>query len=315
MMAVACETSAEPGADRAGQPTATVAPTDTPTIPPVLQARGEGGEPEREADEPSSEPAGDQPTAQPTSDTEAPGGAAATPAPGAEPPPAVRAPTDSGSVSVDILLDRSAGTGTCGSAPWAPEPCSDIGPTIWWGLHLEASLVTDVVLVAAEDGRWIITNDPEYVRAAGYDPEIFEDGNFRDAQIDMSPSPGCSGTIEGHPFATDIFGMYDAGQIQLTLAPDVHETIDGACGGTPFMFDTTWLLFGLGVATTGDPSFVEVTLTEDDRGTAAGSYTKEYDARTNPSPDDRDHVVVAVELTCEAPIPDGGFVSVPCPWE
>lgn len=228
-----------------------------------------------------------------------------------------------GAILAHADLTRDAGRGSCGIDPWRSSLCTSGAD--WWGLHLEAAIVANVLIIPDGEGRWVITNHGDVVSRYGYDPAEFTDttGYYQDAQVDPSINPECHAQIRGNDFDSQIMGTRENGEIVLTISATPEEHMWGTCGMTSFDWHLHNLLYGWAAAYSGDPMDMTATLTDDDldidlRGN--GVYHHTYTVDTNPSPDNRDHVEAKLTFMCavrhepKSSTDAEGYDSAPCPW-
>jgi hypothetical protein len=219
-----------------------------------------------------------------------------------------------GSVFASTELNREGGQGTCGVEPWLSDDCSE--PKFWWGLHLAAAISTYVVIIPDGENRWVVTNQADEISGTGFDPGLFNgrDGYYKDATIDFSSTPGCSGSITGQQFSMPVRGTIQNGRIELILSAEPHEIISGTCGSAAVNQDLTILMYGWSAALSGDPLVMAGSMGSADLTSEAGVYRHEYSLDTNPSPQNRDQVAVTLELWCVEQV-EGGANPIACPWD
>jgi hypothetical protein len=222
-----------------------------------------------------------------------------------------------GYVYAHVTLDRTPGEGDCGVSPWGDDPGCAMGIKIWWGQHLKILAASPVLVIPDGQDRWVITNHGDVTSEYGIDlTSVAEkDGEYQEVAVDFSPTPECSGTIEGNPFDFQVMGSRQEGQIELIMSANPTEHIYGDCAGTDFdQQNLTNMLWGWAAAISGDPLDLTGVLTDGDMETP-GSYFHEFVTDTNPSPENRDHVVAQLGFMCIERESDAVLSSVACPWE
>jgi len=224
-----------------------------------------------------------------------------------------------GAIDAHILLNRDPGFGSCGIDPWKSSLCTN--GANWWGLRLEAASINLVLIIPDGENRWVLTNNPDVLTAYGYNPDDFKpNGYYQDAAItDYAGDDECHAKIWGNQFAALPMATYENGQFVITFSFDTQpqEYMTGACGRADFTWELSNLLYGWGAAISGDPLDYTTTLTEADAD-GLGVYRHTFKVDTNPSPENRDHVEVMVEVACFKPVPDqgpGAYNQTPCPWQ
>lgn len=222
----------------------------------------------------------------------------------------------SGIVNTTVTLDRQMGSGDCGVDPWRPENCS-MPPVHWWGLHLEASAHTPVLIIPDGENRWVVTNMPETVSQYGYDAASFNrtNGKYDVASIDPSINPECNASISGQDFGLQVMGTVQSGQIELILSTEPHELINGNCMQAGFSWDTTTLLHGWAAVMSGDPYDLTGVLLFANRTGEAGVYSNTFMGEVNPSPEKRDKVTATLEFWCVEQSSAQVQSPISCPWE
>jgi len=190
-----------------------------------------------------------------------------------------------------------------------------MGVKVWWGLHLRASAMTPVVIVPDGPERWVITNHADAVHKAGLDfsKAPAPVATYREATVSFSPTPECSGTIDGRDFDFQVMGERTRGRIELILSAAPTEHLRGSCAGAPFETTMTHLLWGWAAALSGDPLDLTGVLI-DDNVEEPGSYRIEVERDVNPSPAPRDHLKVELGFMCVGRSSPAGVSAGPCPW-
>jgi len=217
-----------------------------------------------------------------------------------------------------VTLDRDPGRGTCGQAPWRSEDCTKGAD--WWGLHYKAATVNLVLVIPDGPNRWVLTNHPDVVQAYGFEASLFEStGYYQAAEItSYAGHEECHAQTEGNSFRTLALATYENGQITVTYSfsqpPQEHTW--GACATANFDWHLSNVLYGWGVALSGSPTDLTATLTQADRR-QEGIYEHIFRADTNPSPENRDHVQVVVQVLCMTPDDEAltTLSGTACPWE
>ena len=219
-----------------------------------------------------------------------------------------------GIVYAEIDLERTAGEGDCGNAPWYSADCTSL--KIWWGLDLRAVAQSAVLIIPDGNNRWVVTNHPDVVSKYNIDLNNFlpANGDFQSAAIDFSPVPECSGEIEVTDFNFQVMGTYEGGGLELILSANPEEFVEGSCAGTGFSYNTSDLQYGWAVTLSGDPLDLSFDMNDTFKD-QYGKYTFEVEIDTNPSPENRDHVRSLLEFMCIATQPASVMEPIPCPWD
>jgi len=293
-------------------------PTTTPSLP-ALDSEKRCGDGVCDGPEDSQSCPQDCPPASVPSDEGADEGAGgeATPLPTAESAPTEPAqserPLAFGYLYSSVKLDRTAGNGDCGIDPWFSPDCT-MGVKIWWDLHMEAYAATPLVIIPDGANRWVISNHSDVASKYGLQLSPAT-GVYRSISINPGlTNPECSATIEGSPFDFQVMGTRAEGLTELILSANPVEHIQGSCMQAGFDWETTHLLFGWAAALSGVPTNLRVQLNDTFKETT-GQYTFKNSVDTNPSPQNRDHVVVELGLLCTQSAAAGDAAPAACPWE
>ncbi len=222
-------------------------------------------------------------------------------------------------INAFVTLDRDPGPGTCGQEPWLSSTCTN--GVEWWGVHLKAASINTLLVIPDGENRWVLTNNPDVLIAYGYNPDdLAPNGYYQEAEYtDYAGHDECHGEIRGNHFEALPLATYENGQFVITFSfdPPPEEHAYGACATASFDWHLHNLLYGWGAAMSGDPLDMTAILTEaDHQGT--GKYEHIFQADTNPSPENRDHVTAKIMVMCLTPASDGSLETLykaPCPWE
>jgi len=217
-----------------------------------------------------------------------------------------------GYVYSTITLDRTAGTGDCGVAPWYSPDCSVM--KIWWDMHTQVFASTPVLIIPDGQERWVITNHEDVSSTLGIE---LAGGAGEYQSITLNPAvtnPECSGSIEGKPFHFQVIGARENGLTELILSANPVEHAWGTCMEAGFDWETSHLLYGWAEALSGNPTDLRIELNDSFRE-APGQYTFTREINTNPSPEKRDHVKVEFGFLCTGGSASSLAAPVACPWE
>lgn len=233
-------------------------------------------------------------------------------------PPLDSSEVMTGAVIVEIQLDRTAGLGDCGVEPWYSSDCT-MNTKYWWGLHAKASASAPVLIVADGQDRWVLTSDRDAAAQYGIDLDEYDyspyDGKYLEISIDpKTTNPECSASIEGGEFDFEVMGAREEGVTELIFSSNPLEHIRGSCGQAGFDWETEYLRYAWAAAMLRDPSNLSFQMNETFH-TAPGDYQFEVTTDVNPSPENRDHVTVSIQLLCLARESAQVMSPSACPWE
>ena len=224
-----------------------------------------------------------------------------------------------GVVTLSGEVTRQSGSGSCGIAPWNKD-CSTY--KVWWGVDLVARDAEYVLIIPDGEDRWVVTNLSDVVKDYPQYAGVFSstaNGYYETTTLDFgSLSSDCDGTISGARFPVQISGVRVYDGLKLVLSSQAKETLSGACGTTSFNYETSHWNYGIAAALSGDPEDMTAILGPEDyhfnSEAGVGTYSHAYTADTNPSPQNRDHVVANVSFACYSKTPDGAL-ETKCPWD
>jgi len=221
------------------------------------------------------------------------------------------------SVAAYVRYQRDGGQGTCGQEPWLSDDCTTAKD--WWGIN--CFLIVYIQALAIKDGadRWVITSDKNILAQYGFsDHDFFSIPStvyYNNLQFTYV-TPPCQANIQGIDFDANVLGTLENGVFELTYLADPQIHAWGNCGQASFDWITESIKYAWGVAVSGDPMDLTGKIyLEDYHGN--GIYYHEYSADTNPSPQNRDHVNVKIQIDCmtkDSKHPDD-YISTACPWE
>ncbi len=213
-----------------------------------------------------------------------------------------------GEIFIEITVTRQDGVGTCGEAPWGVDHISGGDqschpPKYWYGYELTATAQQQVNILPQGLG-WIFT------------PRSSGGGAYQQAAAWSDGNRVCEPKqIQADPFDFAVTGASADGEIVLGITSNPKEIASWVCdGGNTYERETTLLLIDWGSAINGTYNDISVLFTESDRASES-QYHKIFEANTNPSPEDRDHVTVDISFTCMQENQDGSTLTAsPCPW-
>ena len=179
-------------------------------------------------------------------------------------------------------------------------------------------------MVPQSENKWLLTSDPGIIAQYGYDIYHYNsEGVYKEAQYtDYAGDDECHAEIQGNTFVPRPLAVYEDGRIAITFNFDTppQEYVTGACASAGFEWQLSDLLYGWSAALSGSPQDTSGILTQADAG-QLGAYSHTFTADTNPSPENRDHVQVTIDIICMKYDPNNSdaqataYIQTACPWQ
>lgn len=214
-----------------------------------------------------------------------------------------------GEVYLEISVQRDSGVGTCGSPPWGVDHIDGgdfycVPPKYWYEYDLRATALQRVAITPLGEGRWEIKG----TSGGG--------GTYQTAEHSSDGERICAPkAIVADVFDFNVEGSYQNESILISMTALPVESSEWQCdNGNSYVRETTLLYLDWAIAMSGDSDVLEATLNATD-SPYPGHFSRTYTADLNPSPENRDHVEVLVEFTCQETSEDGSANPVACPWE